>query len=113
MERAHPIVNVPDLDTTKPFTLVPSEAVSSPDAAGYDAKVIVGHITGDACLKSAGAAIVSAVSAQAKIDSALFAPGASFINANGERYVEITFRKLILTNQFQIDCLPNGTPQPM
>ena len=52
--------------------------------------LIVGHITGDVCLKSAGAAIVSAVSAQAKIDSALFAPGASFINANGERYVEIT-----------------------
>ena len=113
MERAHPIVNVPDLDTTKPFTLVPSEALSSPDAAGYDAKVIVGHITGDECLKSAGAAIVSAVSAQAKIDSALFAPGASFINANGERYVEITFRKLILTNQFQIDCFSNGTSQPM
>ena len=85
MERAHPIVNVPDLDTSKPFTLVPSEAVSSPDATGYDSKVIVGHITGDACLKSAGNSIASAVSAQTKIDSSLFAPGASFINANGER----------------------------
>ena len=67
MERAHPIVNVPDLDTSKPFTLVPSEAVSSPDATGYDSKVIVGHITGDGCLKSAGNSIVSAVSAQAKL----------------------------------------------
>lgn len=87
MKRAHPIGKVPDLDTTKPFTLVPSEAVLSSDSSGYDARVIVGHLTGDSCLKSAGAEIVNAVSAQAKIDSALFAPGASFINANGERLI--------------------------
>ena len=85
MERAHPIVEVPNLDATKPFTLVPTEAVSSKDATEYDSKIVVGHIKGEACLKAAGEDIITAISNQAKLDCSLFEPGSTFINANGER----------------------------
>lgn len=60
--------------------MVSSEAVPSPNATGYDSKIIVGHITGEACLKPAGDSVVSVVSAQIKIDPFLFVPGAAFIN---------------------------------
>ena len=83
----------PNFDITKPFTIVPTEPVSSPNATGFDSKIIVGHITGKDYLKPAGDSVVSAVSAQAKTDPFLFAARALFINGESEPLILMVSRR--------------------
>ena len=86
MNVTHPII-------AKPLTMVPTEAVSSPNATGFDSKIIVTHITGEDCLKPAGNSVVSVVSAQAKIDPFIFTTGAPFINGESEPLILMVSRR--------------------